>query len=66
MLTIRRVIVEHDGVFQLNQDERQLLDYYANSIIHLCPPPENSGSSTGVRGNRHSEEQASIELEVQD
>ena len=64
MLTIRRVIVEHEGVFQLNQDERQLLDYYANSIIHLCPPRANFDSSTDVRGNRQSEEQVSIELGV--
>lgn len=38
MLTIRHVIDEQNGLFRINERERPLLAYYANSIIHLCPP----------------------------
>jgi glycerol-3-phosphate O-acyltransferase len=35
MLTLRRVLNQNNGEFSLNQDELELLQYYANSIAHL-------------------------------
>lgn len=35
MLTLRHIIVETDGIYHINEDEIDLLRYYANSITHL-------------------------------
>lgn len=35
MLTLRRLVVEQDGLYSAHQNERLLLQYYANSIAHL-------------------------------
>jgi len=41
MLTLRHVLIENNGVYRLNPDEFNLMQYYANSIAHLvdaCDP----------------------------
>jgi len=35
MLTLRQILIEDNGVYQLNSNELELLQYYANSIEHL-------------------------------
>ena len=35
MLALRRLVIETDGIFAVNQAEVDLLRYYANSIAHL-------------------------------
>jgi len=35
MLTLRRLVVEDDGAYRTNPDELLLVQYYANSIVHL-------------------------------
>jgi glycerol-3-phosphate O-acyltransferase len=35
MLTLRRLVQEHDGLFRAREPELPLLAYYANSITHL-------------------------------
>ncbi len=35
MLLLRHLVVERDGLYAVNTDERVLLEYYANSIAHL-------------------------------
>ncbi len=35
MLTLRKILIEHDGDFSINPDETALMHYYANSIAHL-------------------------------
>jgi len=49
MLTLRRLVMEENGLFRANPRELQVLQYYANSIDHLCRqldvpliPPERS------------------------
>ena len=37
ILRIRHIIEEEDGLLRVNEDNRHLLDYYANSIEHLLP-----------------------------
>jgi glycerol-3-phosphate O-acyltransferase len=37
MLTLRRVVLEEDGLYRANPEEQPLLRYYANSIAHLLP-----------------------------
>ena len=34
MLTIRRLVVESDGIYQAVAEENDILSYYANSIVH--------------------------------
>ena len=36
MLTLRHMVVEEEGVYRANPNELQALQYYANSIAHLC------------------------------
>jgi len=36
MLTLRRMVTEDDGLFRANPAELHALQYYANSIDHLC------------------------------
>jgi len=38
MLTLRRLVVEADGLYSANPDELTLLGYYANSIAHFLEP----------------------------
>lgn len=35
MLTLRHLVVEEGGLFQAAKNERHILEYYANSIVHL-------------------------------
>ncbi len=35
MLTLRHLVVEQDGLYSAHQDEKLILQYYANSIAHL-------------------------------
>jgi len=37
MLTLRRLVIEEEGLYQARQEELPLLRYYANSIAHLLP-----------------------------
>ncbi|OGP81254.1 MAG: hypothetical protein A2Z13_09030 [Deltaproteobacteria bacterium RBG_16_64_85] len=37
MLTLRRLVLEEEGLYQARQEELPLLRYYANSIAHLLP-----------------------------
>ncbi|MBM3569207.1 MAG: glycerol-3-phosphate acyltransferase [Alphaproteobacteria bacterium] len=37
MLTLRRLVVERDGLYRAVAEERPLLGYYANAIAHLLP-----------------------------
>jgi glycerol-3-phosphate O-acyltransferase len=36
MLTLRRMVTEEEGLYRANANELQALQYYANSIDHLC------------------------------
>jgi glycerol-3-phosphate O-acyltransferase len=38
MLKIRHLVEEEDGLLRINEANRPVLDYYANSIEHLLPP----------------------------
>ncbi|HEX8392618.1 MAG TPA: 1-acyl-sn-glycerol-3-phosphate acyltransferase [Longimicrobium sp.] len=40
MLTLRRMVLETDGLYAANPEEGALLRYYANSIAHLIPADE--------------------------
>lgn len=48
MLTLRHLVDEHDGLFRANPAELPALQYYANSIDHLCRqlprPPREAGA----------------------
>jgi glycerol-3-phosphate O-acyltransferase len=35
MLTLRHLVRERDGLFEVDPDEHMVLRYYANSIAHL-------------------------------
>ncbi len=37
MLTLRHLVEEEDGFYWAKEDEKLLLQYYANSIVHLLP-----------------------------
>ncbi len=37
MLTLRHLVEEKDGFYWAKEDEKLLLQYYANSIVHLLP-----------------------------
>lgn len=37
MLTLRRLVLERDGLYRANPEEAHVLRYYANSIAHLLP-----------------------------
>ena len=41
MLTLRHLVVEQDGLYRIEDGERPMVDYYANSIAHLmkASPP---------------------------
>ena len=34
MMTIRRLVVESDGIYKAVSEENDILSYYANSIVH--------------------------------
>lgn len=36
MLTLRHMVIEEDGLYRVHPDELYALQYYANSIAHLC------------------------------
>jgi len=38
ILRLRHIVEEEDGLLRVNEENRHLLDYYANSIEHLLPP----------------------------
>ena len=35
MLTMRHILLEEDGIFRVNPENRDVLEYYANAIAHL-------------------------------
>lgn len=35
ILTLRHLVIEHDGLYKANPDELEVLAYYANSIAHI-------------------------------
>ena len=37
MLTLRRILIEDEGLLRANPDETAIIRYYANSIAHLIP-----------------------------
>ena len=39
MLTLRHFVTEADGLYRANEDERDMLRYYANAIEHFLPEP---------------------------
>ena len=47
MLTLRRLVVERDGLFTPAAAEMPLLEYYANSIAHLFERDEKARSFSG-------------------
>jgi glycerol-3-phosphate O-acyltransferase len=42
MLRLRHLVAEADGLYRVNADEIPLLDYYANSIVHLLAAPASA------------------------
>jgi len=48
MLTLRHLVREEDGLYAANPVNIPLLQYYANSIRHLAPPPPRSGTDPAV------------------
>lgn len=40
MLTLRRIVLEEDGLFRAAPDQLHMLEYYAGSIAHLDPAPD--------------------------
>ena len=36
MLTLRHLVIEEAGLYRINHSEMAVLNYYANSIAHLC------------------------------
>jgi glycerol-3-phosphate O-acyltransferase len=42
-LTERHIVLENDGLFQINPEEKLVLRYYANSIGHLLPRVDGPG-----------------------
>jgi len=45
MLKIRHLVEEEDGLLRINEANRAVLDYYANSIEHLLPPAADETSA---------------------
>ena len=43
MLTLRRLVLEEDGLLRANPEEALLLGYYANAIAHLLPGADVGG-----------------------
>ncbi len=39
VLTIRRIVIQADGLFQVNENDLRVLQYYANSICHFFREP---------------------------
>ncbi len=39
MLVLRRLVIEHEGLFSAAPDALEVIAYYANSIAHLAPAP---------------------------
>jgi len=50
MLTLRRIVVEEDGLFRPAPDEQEALAYYANAIAHLDAAPA-TGADAGKPGS---------------
>jgi glycerol-3-phosphate O-acyltransferase len=44
-LTLRRLVLESDGLFRADPAERRLLAYYANSIAHLLEPGSHAAAA---------------------
>jgi glycerol-3-phosphate O-acyltransferase len=64
MLTIRRVLIEREGLYVVNREELPLLDYYANSIVHLCPPTATAGNPVSAVPTRVSSAQLQTDIEA--
>lgn len=54
MLTLRRIVDEKDGLFEIRPGETPMIEYYANAIRHLIPSapsiPRPSPSGDSPRG----------------
>jgi glycerol-3-phosphate O-acyltransferase len=50
MLTLRRLVIEEDGLLRANPGELRVLAYYANSIAHLGEPDVKTGPAGPVPG----------------
>jgi glycerol-3-phosphate O-acyltransferase len=48
MLTLRRLVLERDGLLRSNPEEAALLRYYANSIAHLLAPAPLVAAATAA------------------
>jgi glycerol-3-phosphate O-acyltransferase len=49
MLVLRRIVVEHAGLYTVADDADEIIGYYANAIVHLREPvsaPEANGLSS--------------------
>ncbi|MEM7259595.1 MAG: hypothetical protein AAF404_19650, partial [Pseudomonadota bacterium] len=46
MLVLRRVLLEDDGIYTVNQSDILLLQYYANSIEHLVARVTHSATAS--------------------
>lgn len=49
MLTLRRVVEHHDGLYTAVADEAPLLQYYANSIAHYREAPGDGEGASRIR-----------------
>jgi len=50
MLTLRHLVLEHDGLLRANPAEAAVLAYYANSIAHLFAAAAGAEMKTGPAG----------------
>jgi glycerol-3-phosphate O-acyltransferase len=51
MLVLRRLVRQEGGLFQAVEDERAVLEYYANSIAHLLEPGARGGEPAPAGGH---------------
>ncbi len=49
MLTLRRIVVEEDGLFRAAPDEHEVLAYYANAVAHLDAVPAAGADVVGEK-----------------
>jgi glycerol-3-phosphate O-acyltransferase len=48
MLTLRHLVIETDDTYRANPNERVLLQYYANAIVHLFKGNETDNGGGDV------------------
>ncbi len=49
-LSLRRLIVTEGGRLRVRDVQRDLVEYYANSVAHLVPRPEGASGATAIPG----------------